>query len=84
MVGNTSRNMLYFAPNWKTTPVPVVPDFVLPPDMEIKNSPVMIFPVPCVRPPIGYMGTYTFAVGAFEPGTLNFLSNLATASFMVE
>jgi len=77
-------NRLYFAPKWNLNPAPVVPDFVLPKDWIIENSPIMFFPIPCSKPPIGYMGTYTFAIGAAEPGTLNFVSNIAAVSFEIK
>jgi outer membrane protein assembly factor BamB len=77
-------NTLYFGMDWNTTPTAVLKDFTVPANLSIKDAQLLEITIPSSKPPIGASGSYTFAIGATEPNTLNFLSNIATISFEVK
>ena len=47
----------------------------------MNKAPLLEFTIPSDKPPVSEPGTYTFAIAAMEPGTLELISNIATVSF---
>ncbi|MBU1626830.1 hypothetical protein KKB18_05615 [bacterium] len=80
---NPSGNLL-FAFLWDLNPVPVISNFTLPANFKLTDTTLLNITISSKLPPISASGTYTFAIAATEPGTLNFISNIATVSFTVE
>ncbi|MBU1626829.1 DUF1565 domain-containing protein [bacterium] len=76
---------LRFYPDWTTIPATLLSDFPMPGNISISSASFFTLPVVAGETsPLGTAGEYTFAIAATEPGTLNFISNLATVSFNVE
>jgi hypothetical protein len=74
----------YFGMDWTTTGKPLLSNFTLPPDLSFKDVMLFDLTIPNALPPIGTLGKYTFAIGAFQPGTFNFLSNVGMVTFAVK
>jgi M6 family metalloprotease-like protein len=79
-----STNTLYFGMNFDNNPVPVLKNINIPPDTVLNGVTLLNVNLPSQKPPIGSTGTYIFAIAAAKPGTLEFISNIATASFSVQ
>jgi hypothetical protein len=77
-------NTLYFGMGWNTVAVPLLKNFTVPPNVSVKDLQLLELNIPNTLPVVGAPGTYIFAIGATEPGTINFVSNIASASFNVE
>ncbi|MBU1628225.1 DUF1565 domain-containing protein [bacterium] len=69
---------------WSQPIKPVATGFKLPASMDIESMKVFDFTIPSEMPPISKGGTYTFYIAATKPGTVDFISNIATAGFDVE
>jgi len=77
-------NTIYFGTGWGLTPSAVANNLPLTGNMNILRAPVMTLAIPNTFPPIASPGDYTFAIGATQPGTLNFISNIATVGLTVQ
>jgi hypothetical protein len=77
-------NTAYFGMDWNTTPKSLLNNFTVPANLSIAGAPLLEITIPNSKPPIGTTGTYIFAIGAAEHGTVNFISNIAIASFEVK
>jgi parallel beta-helix repeat protein/predicted outer membrane repeat protein len=80
---NVNTNVLYFGLLWDMTPVAVLKNFTLPANFTLSDATIMNIKIPSQKPPISDAVTYTFAIGATKPGTLDFISNIATTSFVL-
>ena len=77
-------NKLYFGVDWVTTPHEVSQNITLPGDFSLTGLSLMEITIPDSSPSISESGTYIFAIAAAKPGTIDWISNIATVSFMVE
>jgi len=75
---------LYFGLTWSQSYSPTLASVTLPANLSITNAPLLPIVIPGTPPPVGMPGTYTFAIAAVDPGSLNFVSNIATVSFLVK
>jgi hypothetical protein len=66
------------------TPAAFIKNVTLPANYSMYGYPFLNIEIPNTLPPISDVGIYTFAIGATQPGTLNFVSNIATVSFVVD
>ena len=69
---------------WDKGLQPLVKNFALPADLDIDGAPLVTFTIPSEKPPVDEPGTYTFYLAALKPGTLDFISNIASTSFDVK
>ncbi|MBU1626831.1 hypothetical protein KKB18_05620 [bacterium] len=74
---------IYFASDWSQAQ-PLLKNFEVPANIRITGAELLELNIPNSKPPVEDYGIYTFAIGAAEPGTANFISNIATVSFNVE
>jgi len=74
---------LYSAWNWEASLAPASAAVTLPPGLDVRNLSIFTKKLPSELPPILDFGRYTFAVAAFNAGTSNLASNIATADFMM-
>jgi predicted outer membrane repeat protein len=81
---NVNTNKLYFAFTWDMTPVAILKNFTLSANFTMTDAALRAITLPSQKPPISSKGNYAFAIAAAEPNTLNFISNIATASFEVK
>jgi hypothetical protein len=80
-----TKNQLYFGLLWDMVPAAVITNFRLPANFVLFDIPILSITIPCIKPPIrDAAGTYAFAIGAAKPGTAEFISNIAIASFEVK
>ncbi|MBU1627607.1 DUF1565 domain-containing protein [bacterium] len=70
--------------DWTSGIKPFAKNFEFPKDLSIVNMTILDITIPNAQPPVQMVGSYTFAIAAFDTGTVNFKSNLATISFQVE
>ena len=77
-------NEIFFGLNWGKVPAKTLGNFLLPADLNIFEAILLDITIPSGAPPISSSGMYLFAIGGSEPGTLEFISNIATKSFSVE
>jgi len=77
-------NELFFGLGWAKTPALVAHNMTLPANLDIVNAPLMDISLPSTLPPVNAEGIYTFAMACAQPGTVNFISNIATFSFTYE
>ena len=75
---------LYFGLEWSTKINPTISNFALRPDFNQSDITLMEFDIPTEKPPISYLGTYTFAIVAAKHDTMDFISNISTVSFTIE
>jgi parallel beta-helix repeat protein len=75
---------LYSALLWNQGLQAIVQGLAIPKGLDIKGSLIASFEFPCSKPPIGKPWTYIFYLTALKPGTVDFISNIATARFTVE
>jgi len=76
-------NRLYFSPSWTLRSSPMIRNFSLPRGESKENAPLIEFTIGEDGPPIDVDGIYTFAIGATKPGTLHYISNVSTLTFVV-
>jgi hypothetical protein len=81
---NTQTNTLFFALDWGDKPINVLSNFQFPRNLTLDNASILEISIPSNKPPIIDAGIYTFGIAATEPGTMNFISNIATVSFEVK
>jgi hypothetical protein len=74
-------NTLYFGTKWDTNSAAVLSGFSIPPNLSFSDALLMSIYIPKSKPTGVGAGTYAFAVAAAEPGTFNFISNIASVSF---
>jgi len=72
--------VIFYGMNWGTEPTPALGPIMIPENLDIEDLPIMKIVVP---EGIAF-GEYTFSIYATKPGTLDFISNIATVSFTVE
>jgi len=77
-------SFLYFAPYWQTTKAQLMKNCNIPANLSLDNIQLLELSLPNLKPLVSDPGTYTFAVGATKPGTINFVSNISTVSFKVK
>ena len=75
---------LFFGLTWSQTYSPTISSITLPANFSLSQVPLLPISIPGTPPPVGMPGTYTFAIAAVDPGSLNFVSNIATVSFLVK
>ncbi|MCP4651115.1 MAG: hypothetical protein GY853_13700, partial [PVC group bacterium] len=80
---NMGSGGAYFGLSWGGAPKAALKDLLLPSGISLKGVTLLPITIPSLNPPIADNGTYTLAIAAAKPGTLEFLSNIATASFTV-
>jgi hypothetical protein len=68
--------------SWSSGLKPVVSSLTLP-NISISDAALLTFTIPCENPPISAPGIYIFGLAAAKPGTMDLISNLATAKFEV-
>ena len=68
---------------WDKGIKPLVKGFTLPADLDIESAPIVNFTIPSTKPPVDKAGRYFFYIAALKPGTIDFISNIATADFNV-
>jgi predicted outer membrane repeat protein len=71
---------IYSALAWNKGLLPLVEGLSVPKDLDIEGATIANFVLPSTKPPISKAGTYTFYMAALKPGTVDFISNIATAS----
>jgi hypothetical protein len=71
----------YSAMMWDKGLKPLVQNLAVPKDLNIEGAAIASFVLPSMKPPISKAGTYTFYLAALKPGTVDFISNVAMASF---
>jgi len=74
-------NGLLFGFNWNQIPATIITNFTLPANTMLKDAKILTLALPSMNPPVNSPGTYTFAIAATQPGTMDFVSNIATISF---
>ena len=77
-------NKIYFGFLWDMNPAAVLSNFTLPANFTLTDATLLNITIPNDTPPISDPGTYTFAIGATDPGTFDFISNIPTVSFDVQ
>jgi len=70
--------------SWSGAIKPLAAGITLPPDLQIETSTLFTFTIPADNPPIDEPGWYTFYIASIKPGTLDFISNIASAAFEVK
>lgn len=68
---------------WGAFLEPWMSDLFVPDPFYMAPVPFQWFNIPCVMPPIGEQGEYSFAAGLTHPGTLEFVSEISFAPFEV-
>jgi len=76
--------ILYFGLFWGTNPTAAIRNLEFPKNMNISRAPMVNITIPNDTPPIPGAGTYTFAIAATDPGTLDFISNIGSVSLLVK
>ena len=71
----------YSAMVWSKGLQPLVQGFKLPADLHIQSSPLVNITLPSTTPPVEKSGKYTFYLAAMKPGTVDFISNIASCGF---
>jgi hypothetical protein len=84
VVLQSTTGNLYFGLPWTLNPAPAISSFTIPANLSFSKVPLIPIAIPGTPQPVGMPGTYTFAIAAVTPGSLNFISNIATASFLVK
>jgi hypothetical protein len=74
----------YYGLLWDMTPSAVLKNFKIPANLSITDASLIDINIPSIKPPIRDTGTYTFFIAATEPATGNLISNIASASFVVQ
>jgi hypothetical protein len=74
---------IYSGLAWNEGIFPALRDLTLPANTNLFDLTLCEFTIPSQKPPVSALGTYTFALGAFKPGTMESLSNIAITSFNV-
>jgi len=69
--------------DWEKGVKPFVTSIALPAGLDIDDDLLFTFKPPCDKPPVSDTGTYTFYVGAVKPGTVDFISNIASSELVV-
>jgi len=69
---------------WSPGLKPLVSGITLPADLAIESSPLFTFTLPDTNPPVDDPGWYTFYITALKPGTVDFISNIASTAFQVK
>jgi len=75
---------IFFGFAWDTKPKTLVSNLYLTGGVKFLQESILNFTIPATNPPINAPGNYTFAIGATNPGTMDFISNIATVFFPVE
>jgi hypothetical protein len=75
---------IFFAPSWNNVPGAVLSNVTLHADMSIGYAQLLSLSIPNTTPPVSAAGQYTFAIGTTKPGTLDFVSNIATVNITVQ
>jgi len=70
--------------SWSPGLKPLVSGITLPADLAIESSPLFTFTLPDTNPPVDDPGWYTFYITALKPGTVDFISNIASSAFQVK
>jgi outer membrane protein assembly factor BamB len=82
MMENSTGN-IYFSPLWTTKVSPVLKNYKMLAGIHSIGNPLIHVNIPQDKPPIKEAGFYTFAVAAAKPGTLEWVSNIATVGLSV-
>ncbi|MBU1628297.1 hypothetical protein KKB18_13090 [bacterium] len=75
---------IYSGMVWDKGISPLVLDYTLPANLDMGNVSLLTFILPSTTPPVDKPGTYTFYLAALKPGTVDFISNIATTSFTTQ
>jgi len=70
--------------SWDKGLQPLVSNMTLPADLEIEASPLFTFTIPGTDLPVEDPGWYTFYMVALKPGTVDFISNIASTTFQAK
>ena len=73
---------IYFAPMWDSTPAPALSDLYLPQGFTLPLTTLFEYPVPNGTPPVSDPGSYIFAIGLTDAGTMNFF-HVSSAGFEI-
>ena len=79
LIMSTPDSKYYSAMVWGNGIQPLAQNFRLPADLYIKALPFVNFTIPGTTPPINKSGKYTLYIVALKPGTVDFISNIASA-----
>jgi len=80
---NGATDELLFGMSWNNELKTAIENLTLPDDLSLSDVEILEVTIPSEELPTADAGEYTFAIAATEPGTLNFISNIATVSFEV-
>ena len=69
---------------WNKGLQPVVQSFNFPANINIQNAPLFTFTIPSTIPPVDKLGVYMFYLAALNPGTTDFISNIASTGFTLQ
>jgi parallel beta-helix repeat protein len=84
LVMNVDTGAAFFALKWASTPMPALKNLTLPSNLDMKGAILFQITLPSKTPPISNPGNYLMAIAATKPNTLDFLSNIASANFIVQ
>jgi len=79
-----STNELFFGLNWDNEPVPVLSNFLLPEKLSLFNTLLLDINILEDNIPFESGEDYLLGIVATEPGTLDFVSNLATVDIIIK
>ena len=77
-------NMAWSGLSWVNGLAPMATGIELPPDYSLENLQLLNIEIPSFEPLVFYSGQHIFAFAAMQAGTADFISNLATTTFVLK
>ena len=75
---------IFYGMNWDSRTTPLIGNIMLPADLSVYNIKLLEIEIPSAKPPLSDPGIYTFAIGAFAPGTSEQISNISRVDVEIE